>query len=131
MSLLVLPCLDSPEMAESRRRELDIPGHIAAELGESAMRAAVSGTYVTGDGHEVVWRHLVQAACAGKRSISPEASLSHDRREGFAKTRVQVTNETTLGAARRLADGGMNPLALNFANGIEPGGAFLAGARAQ
>ena len=84
MSFLVLPCLDSPEMAESRRRELDIPGHIAAELGESAMRAAVSGTYVTRDGHEVVWRDLVQAACAGKRSISPEASLSHDSRAGFA-----------------------------------------------
>ena len=131
MGLLIMPCLDSPEMAEARRLELDIPRHFAAELGQSAMRAAVSGAYLTRDGHEVVWRDLVQAACAGKRSISPEASLSHDSRAGFAETRVQVTNETTLGAARRLVDGGMDPLALNFANGVQPGGGFLTGARAQ
>ena len=89
MGLLVLPCLDSPEMAESRRRELDNPRHIAAELGQSAMRAAVSGTYFTKDGREVVWRDIVQAACAGKRSVAPEASLSHDTRAEFAGTRAR------------------------------------------
>ena len=46
-------------------------------------------------------------------------------RSAFAETRVQVTNETTLGASRRLVVRGLRPLALNFANGIHPGGGFL------
>jgi uncharacterized protein (TIGR02452 family) len=54
---------------------------------------------------------------------------SYERR-AFTETTVQVTNETTLGAARRLVAQGLGPLALNFADGIEPGGGFLHGATA-
>ena len=46
-------------------------------------------------------------------------------------TTVQVTNETTLGASRRSTECGRQPLALNFANGVVPGGGFLQGATAQ
>ena len=73
--LHVLPCLDSHEMAAFRRRELDIPRHLAASLGRSAVEATVQGRYLTEDGREVVWNDAVQAAVLAKRSIPPELSL--------------------------------------------------------
>jgi uncharacterized protein (TIGR02452 family) len=129
--LQILPCLDSAEMAASRRQELDIPREVAAALGRSAVNAARSGRYVIPTGQEVVWRDAVHAACTAKRSIPPDAPLPPVERCAFTATRVQVTNETTLGASRRLVDRGLRPLALNFANGVRPGGGFLGGARAQ
>ncbi|GLZ04533.1 TIGR02452 family protein [Actinomadura sp. NBRC 104412] len=47
------------------------------------------------------------------------------------QTRIEVTEETTLAAARRLGDPGEVPLALNFASAKNPGGGFLNGAHAQ
>lgn len=129
--LVLLPCLDSETMAAARRRELDIPRDVAAELGRSAVEAATRGFYTLRDGRTVTWRHAVEAAGAVKRSIPADAPLPAPGAPTFAQTTVQVTNETTLGVARRLVDGGLRPLALNFANGIHPGGGFLHGARAQ
>jgi uncharacterized protein (TIGR02452 family) len=130
-NLNILPCLDSMEMATARRRELDIPRNVAAALGRSAVEAANDGYYFIRTGRKVDWSQAVQAACMAKRSIAPDDRLPNQERITFYETRVQVTNETTLGASLRLVESGMRPLALNFANGIHPGGGFLNGARAQ
>jgi len=129
--LLPLPCLDSDEMAAARRRELHIPRSIAADLGMSAVEAAYLGYYQDRAGAQVDWSSLVEAACSAKQSIAPDAALPPADKILHEQVRVQVANETTLQAARRLVDAGMKPLALNFANGVQPGGGFLSGARAQ
>lgn len=126
-----LACLDSAEMAASRRRELDVPHHAAAALGRSAVEATARGYYVYGVERRVDWSRDVQAACVAKVSIPPDAPLPASDPAPFTETRIQVTNETTLGASRRLVEAGSRPLALNFANGGQPGGGFLQGDRAQ
>ena len=73
----------------------------------------------------------IESSCANKISVPPDATLPEGAPTTHAVTLVQVTNETTLGAARRLQGAGLKPLALNFANGINPGGGFMHGARAQ
>jgi hypothetical protein len=73
--LHVLPCLDSAEMAASRRRELNIPRDIAAALGRSAVEAASEGFYTTKGGHRVIWPDIVQAARAAKVSIQTDDKL--------------------------------------------------------
>ena len=129
--LRMLPCLDSPDLAASRRRELDIPRRTAAALGRSAVDAAQEGHYVTRAGIIVDWGPALTAARSAKRSIRPTDHLPGNETTHLPETRVQVTNETTLGASLRLTAGGLRPLALNFANGLHPGGGFLGGARAQ
>jgi uncharacterized protein (TIGR02452 family) len=118
-------------MATARRAELDIPRHKAKLLGLAAVEAAQLGYYTNAAGERVELQRQIEQACAGKQSIAPWDELPARDRNLHEVTRVQIANETTLQAARRLVDTGFRPLALNFANGDHPGGGFLNGARAQ
>jgi uncharacterized protein (TIGR02452 family) len=136
--LSILPCLDSPAMGQERRWELDIDRAEAARLGQTAVAWSRQGWYPDKAGRQVSIAAQVARAVSLKQSLAPDARLP-EVPEGIVprQTRVQVSNETTFQAARRLiakgsGDAGKGKvLALNFANGISAGGGFLHGARAQ
>ena len=111
-----------------RQQELMLPHHIAIRLARSAVDASNEGYYENSAEEKVDWSRAVSSACDGKRSIGPDVPLPPAEPAKFADTRVQVVNETTLAAAHRLVRNGMRPLALNFVNGVSPGGGFLHGA---
>lgn len=128
--LVVEPTHDGPRCAEAVRRSLQVPRRVAIALGVTAVEALERGVYEVA-GVSVSIRVAVDAAIARTRSLPPDAELPQPSSLRHARTRVRVTNETTLEVARRLADEGRRPLALNFADAVEPGGGFLSGARAQ
>lgn len=126
--ITILPCLDSDKMAQKRQQELRLSRNSARELGESAVAISKQGWYSNSTDEKIALP--VRESISLKVSIPPEFPLPRNERR-FEEMRIQVSNETTLQAAKRLLDGGLRVLALNFANGISPGGGFLHGAQAQ
>jgi len=125
-----LPCLDSPELAIQRKRELNIDRDYAAQLGQSAVTISKQGWYLNNNHKKVDIASVVNTAIRNKVSIPPDMKLAKSLIT-FDETKIQVANETTMQAGHRLLDGSHKVLALNFANGISAGGGFLHGARAQ
>ena len=124
-SLNCLPCVDAEARAAAARSLLDISRDDAKALGQTAVVACVRGSYVAASGRVVDWREEIQHARTLKRSIPPDAPLAPFATDVVSSTDVQVCNETTLQAGRRLLEQGRRPLALNLANGVTPGVGFL------
>ncbi|MEU0005254.1 TIGR02452 family protein [Streptomyces sp. NPDC006314] len=91
-------------------------------------RIVAAGRYRTPDGREVSLAAAIDAARAGTRMFGP-APVPVEPRGAEVDTVLQATGESSLEAARRLADA---PVAvLNFASARNPGGGYLNGAQAQ
>ncbi|GAB2921079.1 TIGR02452 family protein [Streptomyces heilongjiangensis] len=87
-----------------------------------------AGRYRAPDGREVPLAAWIDAARSGTRLYGPEPVRVEP--VGPVPTRIEVTGESSLQAARRLT--GPAPVAvLNFASARNPGGGYLNGAQAQ
>ena len=106
----------------------DIRRSDAAAHGAEAVAIARAGSYTAPSGRVVDLREPLAAAIAGTCDVPPDQELAPPP-AGAHRTRIEVRNESTLAAARRLA--AADPVALNFGSAYHPGGGFLGGARAQ
>lgn len=102
----------------------------AAALGQETVRILEAGEYQAPTGETVRIAELVGRAVEGTVSYPHDEAVPRFAMPGHV-TRIDVTNESTLEAARRLVSEGQRPAALNFASAKNPGGGFLGGARAQ
>ncbi|WP_369197923.1 TIGR02452 family protein [Streptomyces djakartensis] len=95
-------------------------------VAQETERIVAAGGYRTPGGREVRIAEQVEAAREGTRLYGPDPVPVPAAR--VARTRIEVTGESSLEAARRL---GGSVAVLNFASARNPGGGYLNGAQAQ
>jgi uncharacterized protein (TIGR02452 family) len=97
-----------------------IPRDDAAALGREAVSLGELASYRTSSGHRVNIKAQITFAVQETQSYPPDLSPTYSIDNRYA-THIEITNETTLSAARRLLQQGLSTVALNFASATSPG----------
>ncbi|MGV9454880.1 TIGR02452 family protein [Streptomyces sp. NPDC003635] len=95
-------------------------------IAQQTEQIVAAGGYTRSDGRETPIAQAVAAARRGTRMYGPEPVPVPSAPP--VGTRIEVTGESSLEAARRLGDG---TAVLNFSSARNPGGGYLNGAQAQ
>lgn len=102
----------------------------AAEIARETAQITRDGRYADASSHAHDIEADIEKATRQTRLYPPDWTPQALEKPKFA-TRIEVTNETTFSAARRLFVDGKNAVSLNFASATSVGGGWLNGARAQ
>jgi uncharacterized protein (TIGR02452 family) len=105
---------------------------LRATLAQETVAICQAGSYTAANGSEVQITSAIRHSVAGTRLCTPETTLNASAVPATTKTKIDVTDETTVAALRRLSgmEGG-HLACLNFASAKNPGGGFLGGSEAQ
>ncbi|OWZ84788.1 TIGR02452 family protein [Natranaerobius trueperi] len=110
-----------------------------AKVAKDTLEIIDQGGYYNNNNSWVDIKEFIQRSIANTELFSPhklqsiekkiiEQNLIHKEDDFYP---IEVTTEDTLAAANRLYVNGYNPVCLNFASAINPGGGFLNGNSAQ
>src|SRR2546421_7047073 len=93
-----------------------------AEIARQTDQIVRDGHYAVRAGVEITISDAISSAVRGTLLYQPDQAIeNHPARPRSGK--IEVTDESTLGAARRLAELAADPVAcLNFASARKPGG---------
>jgi len=104
-------------------------------IADDTLKSIEQGYYYNRNNEKIELAPLIEDAIDNTELYSPEqlqTLLSSTKNTGAGNTSYEVTNESTLDAARRLtAEGENDIMCLNFASAKNPGGGFLRGTVVQ
>ncbi|OAS13332.1 TIGR02452 family protein [Paenibacillus oryzisoli] len=113
---------------------------IRSQIAKETLEILETGFYLNPKGNKISVQEEIETAIRESKLFSPnglpvikEEAVSRISDALLVPSNIEVTNESTLAAARRLVvkEGLQNTLCLNFASAKNPGGGFLGGSQAQ